>query len=106
MTIGVFWGAHYLGGKPSMGNKSLETLINVMFTMAIPTILLFLIMLTRGKWEGIYFLSALVNVIAISVFTGYKVGRAMQKDAFELAVTFGLISLIVAGGPLAAYFLP
>lgn len=106
MTIGVFFLLWKLSKAPGLMVRSVSILVSVLNVFAIPLALCIAVMALRGKWEGVFFTCAMTNVLAVAIYAGYKYGRHCRKDAFETAIFSGLASLIIFGGPLAAYFLP
>ena len=106
LTLGVIVFVLRMHGTMSATNRTIETLAAALMMMAIPMVLTLVMLVYQQKWEGVFFLSTITNVFALALVAGYAYGRRYHKDAFETAMGFGLASLIIFGGPIAAYFLP
>jgi hypothetical protein len=106
MTIGVLALAFKLQHSPTAHGRTVETISSIVLLMAVPMVIVVCMLMVRQKWEGVFFICTLANVFAVAVVAGYFLGIHTKHDAFETAIGAGMLSLIVAGGPLAAYFLP
>lgn len=105
-TIAVFVFTYAMAGNPGFRARSFAILASAFVMMGVPTLLLMAMSAVRGQWPGVFFLCGMISAFAIGAAVGYAYSTAMGKDEFGTMMVGGLISIPLAGTPLAMFLLP
>jgi hypothetical protein len=106
LTIAVFVFTYAMAGNPGFRVRSFAMLASAFVMMGVPMLIMMFMSLVRGQWPGVFFLCGMISAFAIGAVLGYAYSIVAVKDEFAMMMIGGLVSIPLAGTPLAMYLLP